>query len=161
LAFSQIVVIAISPLIGVFADITARKKIFLMLTALVCSVATGLLYFFGAGAIWPALALVCVANIAYSLSENLCAAFLPEISTPENAGKISGYGWSFGYLGGLASLLLALAMIESGEGRAPWTFVTTAGFFLLASTPTLLLVRERAAPRRLPAGQSYLSVAFA
>jgi UMF1 family MFS transporter len=155
LALSQVVVILASPLIGAVADAKAAKKRFLMMTAAICSLATISLYFVGAGEIWLALGLVAVANIAFSLSENLCSAFLPEISTPENAGRISGFGWSFGYFGGLMSLLLALAMIKSGDGRVTWTFVMTGVFFLLASLPTLLLLRERAVPRPLAKGQTY------
>lgn len=159
LAVSQLVVILASPLIGVMADVTARKKVFLMLTAAVCALATIGLYFAGPGEIWLALGLVVVANVAFSLGENLCASFLPEISTPATAGRISSYGWSFGYLGGLLSLVLALAIIQSGEGRVPWTFVMTGVFFLIASLPTLML-RERARQRPLAAGESYLAMGW-
>lgn len=159
LALSQLVVIVVSPLIGALADVTARKKVYLMSAAVVCSLATMALYFTGAGDVWLALGLVVLANIAFSLGENLCASFLPEISTAENVGRISGYGWSFGYLGGLGSLVLALLIINSGAGRVPWTFVMTGGFFLLACLPTLML-RERAKRRVLAADQSYLKLGW-
>jgi UMF1 family MFS transporter len=160
LAASQLAVILVSPWIGAMADMRACKKTWLMFTALLCSLATASLYFAGPGNIWLALALVVVANIAFALSENLCAGFLPEISTPANAGRISSYGWSLGYFGGLASLLLALAVIQSGADRVPWTFVMTGGFFLLACLPTLLLLRERARPKALPAGQSLFAAGW-
>lgn len=160
LSLSQVVVILLSPLVGVAADVTARKKNLLMATALVCSLATAALYFAQPGEVALALGLVILANIAFSLSENICAAFLPEISTPENVGRVSGYGWAFGYFGGLLSLGLALAIVMSGEGRASWTFLMTGGFFLLASLPTLLLVRERAVPRRPEGGASPLALAW-
>ncbi len=156
LALSQVVVIFLSPLIGAVADVTARKKRYLFFTALVCALATMSLFWVGKGDVWLALGLVMVANLAFSLSENLCAAFLPEISTAENVGRISSYGWSFGYFGGLLSLVLAIAIIESGPGRASWTFVMTGAFFLVASLPTLLLLRERAVPKKLQAGETYL-----
>jgi UMF1 family MFS transporter len=159
LAVSQLAVILVSPLLGAVADVTARKKMFLMGSALVCSAATAGLYFAGASDVWLALGLVVVANIAFSLGENLCASFLPEISHAGNVGRISSYGWSFGYLGGLLSLVLALAIIKSGEGRVPWTFVMTGGFFLLASLPTLML-RERAKPRALVAGEGWLALGW-
>ncbi|MBE34061.1 MAG: MFS transporter [Opitutaceae bacterium] len=157
LAVSQLIVIFASPLIGAIADVTARKKLYLMITAVVCSGATIGLYFAGAGEIWLALGLIVVANVAFSMGENLCASFLPEISTPKNVGRISGYGWSFGYLGGLLSLVLALVILGSGEGRAPWTFVMTGVFFMLACLPTLML-RERAQRRQLNKDESYLSL---
>ncbi|MFA6961362.1 MAG: MFS transporter [Opitutaceae bacterium] len=160
LAASQLVVIALSPLVGAVADVMARKKQFLMGTAFVCSVATAALYFVGEGEVALALGLVIIANIAFSLSENLCSAFLPEISTPENAGRISGYGWSFGYFGGLLSLVLALWIIRSGEGRTPYTFLMTGGFFFAASLPTLLLLRERAQPQKLAAGDTLFALGW-
>jgi len=162
LAVSQLGAILMSPLIGAMADVTARKKTYLMGTAILCSLATAALFFAGPGEHVLALLLIVVANFAFALSENLCAGFLPEISTPENAGRISGYGWSFGYFGGLLCLLLALCVIDFGKAseRTPWIFVMTGVFFMLASLPTLILVRERAKPRALPAGESLMSAAW-
>ncbi|MCF3651217.1 MFS transporter [Synoicihabitans lomoniglobus] len=161
LSLSQILVIFMSPLIGVVADVRAHKKRFLLTTAVVCSVATAALLWVGPGQVFLMLAIVLVANVAFSLSENICSAFLPEISTAENVGRISGYGWAFGYFGGLLSLGIALAIVTSGEGRAAWTFLATGGFFFLASLPTLLLLKERARPRKLMAGETYWSTAWA
>ena len=160
LAGSQLCAIVLGPLLGAVADVTARKKPFLLVTALICSVGTAALSFVGPGEVALALGLVIVANLAFSLSENLCSAFLPEISTPETAGRISGYGWSFGYFGGLFSLVLALVMIEGLEWPVPWTFLMTGAFFLLASLPTQLLLRERARPRPLGPGETYAGLAF-
>jgi len=163
LGVSQMGAILVAPLIGAMADVRAAKKKFLMGTAVVCSLATASLYFVGPGEPLLALVLVVAANLAFSLSETLCAGFLPELSTSENAGRISGYGWSFGYFGGLLCLVFAFLIIGKGEGsaaRVPWTFVMTGAFFLLASLPTLLLVKERARPRALPAGQTLLVAAW-
>lgn len=153
LSLSQLVVILFSPVVGAMADVKAAKKTYLMATTIVCSIATAGLFFIGEGEVVPAILLVALANLAFSFSENLCAGFLPEISTPETAGKISGYGWSFGYFGGLLSLVLALVILKSGEGRVTWTFLMTGVFFMTAALPTLLLLKERAKPRPLPPGQ--------
>lgn len=161
LSFSQALVILLSPLVGVFADVTARKKRFLFSTALLCSLATATIFWVQPGQVLLMLALLVVANLGFSLSENICSAFLPEISTPENVGRISGYGWSFGYFGGLLSLVLALVIVKSGEGMARWTFLMTGAFFLCASVPTLLLVRERARPRALGPGETVPRLAWA
>ncbi len=160
LALSQVCVLLFAPLIGVVADVRARKKRFLAVTALTCSLATALLFGVEEGQIWLILGLILVANFMFSSSENICSAFLPEISTPENVGRISGYGWSFGYLGGLLSLVIALVIISSGDGRAHWTFAATGAFFFAASLPTLLLLKERAQPRSLPSGKTYWQVAW-
>jgi MFS transporter, UMF1 family len=160
LAGSQLAAIILGPLLGAMADALARKKIFLLCAAAVCAGATAGLAFVGPGEVWLALGLVAVANLAFSLSENFCSAFLPEISTPENAGRISGYGWSFGYFGGLLSLVLALVMLKAWGWPVQAAFVMTALFFVAASLPTLLLLRERARPRPVAAGESLLGRAF-
>lgn len=160
LALSQLMVIVLAPWLGAVADFTARKKRFLMWSASVCSIATACLFFTGANDVLLALTIVVIANIAFSVSENLCASFLPEISTPESVGRISGYGWSFGYLGGLLSLGLALIIIQGLQASARWTFLMTGAFFLLASLPTQLLLRERAVPKPLPPGANYFTVGW-
>ena len=160
LSLSQVFVILLSPLVGVIADVRARKKRYLFTTALICSIATPAIFGVEAGQVWLMLGLILVANVAFSMSENICSAFLPEISTSQNVGKISGYGWSFGYFGGLLSLGIALAIVTSGEGRAAWTFLTTGVFFFVASLPTLLLLKERAVPRLLAAGETYWNRAW-
>lgn len=160
LAAAQLAVLLVSPLVGAMADIRANKKTLLALTAAICALATAALATIGPGEIWLALGLVGFATAAFYLSENICAGFLPEISTPENAGRISGYGWSFGYVGGLLCLLIALYMIEGLGLPVAHTFLMTAGFFTLAVLPTLLLLRERAVPRPPPAGQSLLAASW-
>jgi len=157
---SQVVVLLLSPVIGALADARARKKPYLMITAAVCSAATLALYGVGPGAVGWALALVFVANVAFALGENLCAAFLPEISTPANVGRISGYGWSFGYLGGLLSLVLALVILQSGEGRTSYAFLMTGLFFAVACVPTGLLLRERAVAQTRDPDETYLRIAL-
>jgi UMF1 family MFS transporter len=69
-------------------------------------------------------------------------------------GRVSGWGWSFGYVGGIVSLGLCLAYIsraqalhEAASQFVPVTMLITAALFLLASLPTFLFLRERARPQ--------------
>ena len=160
LAGAQLVVLLISPLIGAMADLRANKKTLLAATAGLCSITTACLFFIGPGEVVPALVLVGLGTMAFYLSENICAGFLPEISTSENVGRISGYGWSFGYFGGLLSLVLALWMIEGLKWPVPRVFLMTGVFFALSALPTLLLLRERAVPRALPPGMGLLAASW-
>ncbi len=160
LALSQVVVILFAPWLGAVADFTAAKKRFLMASAVVCATATACLFFTGPGDVLLALALVVTANIAFAMGDNFCASFLPEISTPANVGCISGYGWSFGYMGGMLSLGLALFIIQGLQASARWTFLMTGLFFLLASLPTQILLRERAVPKPRPEGAGYFRVGW-
>ncbi|MDH3402508.1 MAG: MFS transporter [Acidobacteriota bacterium] len=149
LGVSNVLVLLTAPLIGAAADDSGRKKPFLAATYLSCVTATAGLYFVEPGSVAVAIALFVLSNIAFAHGENLIGAFLPEISTPANAGRISGLGWGLGYFGGLGSLLLIRPLMAAGLDsgnleRVRWIWPCTAGFFLVAALPTFLWLRERA-----------------
>ena len=146
LAASQVVVMVFGPALGVLADVTASKKKFLLAMMWVCSAATAALWLTGPGTVALAAGLVIVAYAAFSFGENFCASFLSELSTPANCGRISGYGWSFGYLGGLGALGLAMLVLSVSPDGVRWVFVVTALFMVAATVPVLLLLRERKQP---------------
>ena len=146
LSASAAVAMLAGPILGRWADRRAAKKPLLVGLTLVCVLATALM---GVSAGTPALVagMVVVANSAFLLGENLVAAFLPELAPPGKRGRISSYGWGFGYVGGLASLGLALWILSAGGHEAARkVFPATAGFMLLAALPTILFLRERAEP---------------
>jgi UMF1 family MFS transporter len=146
LAVSQALVIVLGPMLGVMADVTASKKRYLLGMMWLCVAATAALWFTGPGTLWLASALIVLAYAAFSFGENFCASFLSELSTPENCGRISGYGWSFGYLGGLGALGVALWVMSVVPERIQWVFVATALFMLAATVPVALLLHERKKP---------------
>jgi len=146
LAASQVVVMVFGPVLGVMADTTGSKKKFLLSMMWICSAATAALWLTGPGTVVLAAGLVMVAYAAFSFGENFCASFLSELSTPENCGRISGYGWSFGYLGGLGALGLAMLVLSVVPDGVRWVFVVTAAFMLVSTLPVLLLLRERKEP---------------
>jgi UMF1 family MFS transporter len=162
---SQALVLLTAPILGAIADFSGAKKKFLFASYAVCIIFTALLYLPGPGQAALALPLFIIANYAYSSGENVIASFLPEIARPQDMGKISGFGWALGYVGGLVSLLLCYPFIQGGftlanEQQVRLTTLITAGFFLLAGIPTFLWVRERKQPETLPTGSSYFSVGF-
>ncbi|MEM9399476.1 MAG: MFS transporter [Verrucomicrobiota bacterium] len=150
LSISQVLVILLAPFLGAVADVTARKKVFLIISALICSIFTCLLGSAHVGSVVWAMGILIIANLAYSLGENFCASFLPEISTPENVGRISGYGWSFGYCGGLLSLIIGIVILSYNEGQethvVPWLCIMTGLFFATAALPAFLFLKERKEP---------------
>lgn len=150
-AISMLAVALLAPPVGALADARAIKKPLLILSTLVCVVCTALLFFVERGDVWLGLLLLALANLAFELGFLFCSAFLVEITTPAMMGRISGYGWGLGYVGGLLSLALAYPFIVGGfaeENLALYrtSFALTAGFFLVTSLPTLLWLRERAVP---------------
>ena len=94
-----------------------------------------------------------LSNVCFAWGESLIAAFLPELARPAAMGRVSGWGWSFGYLGGMLALGLSLAYVlwaqAQGQKAAefvPVTMLITALIFALAASVTLSLLRERAQP---------------
>jgi UMF1 family MFS transporter len=155
ITISNATVLLFSPLVGAIADESGRKKGFLFATYLLCVVSTAALWFVEPGQVPLAIALFVLSNVAFSFGENFAAAFLPEISTPETIGRISGFGWGLGYFGGLAALACAFPLAEAGIEMANYErlrliWPMTGLFFLVAGVPTFLFLRERAPRRREP-----------
>ena len=153
LAASYALVMLTAPLVGAWADAHASKKKGLWLTTLGCVGFTAALYFAAPGALALAIAALVLSNYFFGTGENLIAAFLPELARPRALGRVSGWGWSLGYVGGLVSLGASLAYIgwaqEQGQGAAefvPVVMLITAAIFALSSLPTLWMLRERAIP---------------
>lgn len=152
LSVSYAAILITGPLVGAWADAHAAKKKLLLFSTAGCVLFTASLYFVGPGGVALALVLVALSNYFFGTGENLIAAFLPELADSRAMGRVSGWGWSFGYLGGLVALGICLAYILSSQGKpasetVPVTMLITAGFFLLAAMPTFLFLRERATPQ--------------
>jgi len=154
LSASYALVMFTAPLVGAYADAHACKKKLLWLTTLGCVGFTALLVFAVPGALGLAIIALVLSNFFFGTGENLIAAFLPELARPRALGRVSGWGWALGYVGGLMSLGASLAYINwaqaQGQGTVdfvPVSMLITATLFLLVSLPTLLLLRERAVPQ--------------
>jgi MFS transporter, UMF1 family len=153
LAVSYALIMLTAPVIGAYADAHAAKKRLLFITTAGCVVFTAGLAFVGSGDLALGIGLIILSNFFFGSGENLVAAFLPEIAAGEAMGKVSGWGWSLGYLGGLAALGACLAYVTYAQARGasaadfvPVTMLITAAIFALASLPTFLFLRERAQP---------------
>jgi UMF1 family MFS transporter len=154
LAVSYAAVMVAGPLVGAYADAHAAKKRLLAVTTCGCILFTAALALVGRGEIGLGVACVVLSNFFFGLGENLIAAFLPELADEDSIGRISGWGWSLGYLGGLVSLGLCLAYVAGAQAAGepatafvPVAMLITAGLFAAASLPTFLFLRERAAPQ--------------
>lgn len=152
LSVSHLLILLIAPLLGAHADLHGKKR-WLLLTTVGCVLGTAGLALAGPGDLLLALCFLVISNICFGSGENLIAAFLPELARKESLGRVSGWGWGLGYLGGLASLAACLAWIGWAQGQG-WTaadfvpvcLLITAALFAVASVPTFLGLRERAAP---------------
>lgn len=155
MAMANAVVLLCAPILGAIADYSASKKRFLMVSTTGCVLFTALLATVGPGDVGAAMVLVMLATIMYAAGENFIAAFLPELTTPGTMGRLSGQGWTIGYLGGLLTLGLCVGYVQwaSGHGQqadqfVPVTNLIVAVVFALAALPTFVWLRERAEPKR-------------
>jgi UMF1 family MFS transporter len=160
LSVSYLLVMAMAPILGLYADAFACKKRLLAATTLACGAGTAALWFCGPGDVALALALIIATNTAFGTGENLIAAFLPELADDEGMGRLSGYGWSLGYFGAVLLLGACLWWVQGADARGSDTasavrdtMLLTGLTVVLAALPTFLLLRERirAAPRAFAA----------
>src|SRR4051812_2244485 len=154
LSASYALILATGPLVGAWADAHAAKKRLLLGTTAGCVVFTALLAFVSPGEVAFALTLIVLSNYFFGTGENLIAAFLPELADSKAMGRVSGWGWAFGYFGGIVSLGVCLIYItaaqKAGDKAAhfvPVSMLITAVFFALAAAPTFVFLKERAAPQ--------------
>lgn len=144
----------LSPILGAFADQGGLRKKFLLITTAVTVAGTAALHFVMPGQVFWALFWFIVSNIAFELGNVFYNAYLPDISSKEQIGRISGIGWSAGYIGGLAAMIIAMVGFINPE--VPWfgfskeageniraTNLLVAAWFAVFSIPLFLLVKDR------------------
>jgi UMF1 family MFS transporter len=155
LSVSYAIVMFTMPSIGAYADLRAAKKRLLAFFTLGCVLSTAALALARPGSVALAMVLIIISNTFYSYGETLTAAFLPELARPSALGKVSGWGWSFGYFGGMLTLGLCLVYVIWAQGQdipaerfVPVTMLITAALYGLPSLVTFWLLGERAQPDR-------------
>lgn len=159
IAVSMAMVALSTPVLGAIADVAGRRRQFLRVFAATSILFTALLVFVGEGDLLAGMILFIIANIGFEGAHVFYNGFLPELAADEDMGKVSGYGWALGYIGGLAALLLAHPLTRGGfepgsVDRYRLVFPLVAAFFLIFSLPALLLLRERVTADTRAAGHS-------
>lgn len=159
---SMLIIAILSPWLGAVADCSAKKKQFLIAFTALCVIGTAALIIVEEGDIIQGLVLFALANTGFNGGLAFYNAFLLEISDSSNIGRISGYGWALGYIGGLLCLGLAYPLLKGGFEpdnllNFRLSFLLTAIFFLISSIPTFLILKERALARALKEGETYWS----
>lgn len=153
----------LSPVLGAIADQSGPRKPWIALLVALTVIPTALLWFAAPSPdyIVYALALVVISNIAFELSVVFYNAMLPSIAPAGKTGRVSGWAWGVGYLGGLACLAVALLGFVGLGDTAPWfdlprensehvraTSLLVAAWFVLFSLPLFLLTPDVPSRRR-------------
>lgn len=158
-ALSMFLVAATMPILGVISDVKGKRKPFLLTLTLGCILATILIGMISNNVvdintkIFLALSFFVVANFCYEGALTFYNALLPQVSTKDNIGKVSGWGVSLGYVGAIVGLLLVKPFVEGnlfgmklpfiGDGGRDKAFIPSAFFFLLFSLPIFFWVKEK------------------
>ena len=154
LSVSYLIVMLTMPGLGAWADRVAGKRRMLMWVTAGCVISTAALSLVGPGQVALGLFILVLSNTFFSYGESLTASFLPELAKPEAMGRVSGWGWSLGYIGGMLTLGVCLAYVlaaqargESGSQFVPVTMLITAAVYGGAAWVTFALLREHSPAR--------------
>lgn len=117
MGLAGLIIAVVSPIAGAIADQTGRRKPWLAGVSVICVIATALLWFVKpeAGDVPFALVCVVIATVGFEVGLLFYNAMLPNVAPANMLGRISGWGWALGYLGGLISLMIALFVLVQAE----------------------------------------------
>lgn len=153
-SIAMIITAIISPILGAIADYSAGKKRFLLFFTVLCILSTSFLYFVRTGDVFEGILIFVLANIGFEAGLVFYDAYLPEITTPKNYGRVSGYGYGMGYLGSLATLAIIYPFIQNEMIKE--TFPIAALFFLLFALPLFIFIKDTR--KTVVRNESYFSI---
>lgn len=163
LAVAGAAIALLAPVTGQRSDSGGRRKLWLGINTAATALVTGLCFF-----IFPrpeflllGVTLIALGNVFFEFAGVNYNAMLTQISTPKNIGKVSGFGWGMGYLGGIVALLAVLQLFvqpafdwfgASTQDSLNIRFVAvfSALWFMVFALPVLFAVPEIARPAQGP-----------
>jgi len=155
------------PILGALGDYSDLKKKLMALFCYIAVIANCLMFFIQGNLYLFGGLLFIIANVGFGASVVFYNAFLPEITTEDQADKVSSRGFAYGYLGGAILLVLYLVLVLRAEqlgisaGLAVRLSLLSAGVwwggFAIIS---FYLLKSRPKKKSLPPGKSYLTAGF-
>jgi UMF1 family MFS transporter len=135
-SISMIFAALLSPPMGAIADVSRNRKRFLLLFTIVSVICTALMFFVREGDIIFGMGLFIFANVGFEAGLVFYDAFLPNLTSKKNYGRVSGYGFAMGYVGALAVLLIIRVLLPAQSAPDYYfyiriSFIVAALFFLL------------------------------
>ncbi len=163
ISLSMLIIALSSPFLGGIADYAGSRKKLLALYTGVCVAAVSGFSILVPGAVATGFVLIVLANIGMEGGLVFYNSFLPRIAPAEYQGRISSWGYSIGYAGSIASLLIALPLVATGRYEITWIMV--AVFFAAFALPAFLFLPADAPADISPvragikgAGQAWLTI---
>lgn len=158
-AAAGLVIALVAPAAGTRADAGGRHRFWLGFhTFVVVACMAGMFFVEDTpGHLWLGLLLLALGSIFFEFAEVSYNSILLSLSTPATVGRISGFGWGMGYLGGLALLVLLLVTVispevglfgavDEGGLRYRIVAVLAAVWFALFALPVLVFAPRSPAP---------------
>ena len=136
---AMVVVAILGPWVGARSDGSQGKKPMLLITTLICIIATFLL---GTFDVSISVLLFIVSLIGFNLGSVVYDALLISVSSTENRGRISGLGVAFGYVGSLLGFGVATILQNYGYSYVE-IFRSVAIMFLIFSLPAFIFIKEK------------------
>ena len=135
---SAILVAVTAPAAGAIADLAGARRLMWVLYTLVAVAGTAMLGLVQPGDVVFGCVVFIVANFAAEGAINFYNAYLPELVPRDRVGRVSGWGFATGYVGSLAGLGMAFALVSAGHFK--WIWGLTAAAFLGFAIPSFILV---------------------
>jgi UMF1 family MFS transporter len=137
----------LAPVYGAWADRGGRLLAALAAATALCVAATLAMPLAGRGAVLTAAALFVAAQVGYTLAAALYDSLIVRVAPPGHAGRVSAFGWTVGFAGGVAALLVALAVMrgvpaEAQAARLGGAFMAAGLLFAALAVPGLLGLRR-------------------
>ena len=144
IALTAIIVSLLAPIFGAIADHGGLRKRFLVIFTWLCSFFTILLFFPSSGQVYFALILFLFANITFEMGTVLCNSYLSDLSDNKNSGRISGFAWGLGFVGGLLALFICFILFDFNDSTSIRKMNVFVGlWFLIFSVPTFLFLKDK------------------
>lgn len=155
IAGAGLVIAVLAPITGQRSDTSGRRKLWLGVNTYIVVALSAAMFFVqpDPAYLWLGLALVALGNIFFEFAGVNYNAMLSQVSTPRSIGRVSGFGWGMGYIGGIVLLLIVyfgfispdvgLFGITSENGMdIRVTVLISALWFGIFAVPVLLSVPE-------------------
>ncbi|KZS58085.1 MFS transporter [Mycobacterium ostraviense] len=117
-ATAGVTIALLAPVVGVWVESPHRRRVALgVLTGLAVGLTAAMFLIRDSpGYLLPGLALLAATAACSDLASVPYNAMLRQLSTPQTAGRISGFGWAAGYVGSVLLLLLVYVGFMAGSG---------------------------------------------
>ncbi len=97
------------------------------------------------------LVLLGLGNVVAEIANVNYYAAIDQVSTPKSVGKVSGLGWGMGYIGGIAILLVIVALrgVDFDADDVRFAMLLCGAWTAVFTIPIFLALRDRPRPQKL------------